>query len=168
MRGQSDDHDDVDHAPLTSSGRKDVFAKLMDYLARRTYSEFELRQKLEAAYPLEDVDDAISRAKLRGWIAPAEETAARLVGELNRKRKGQRLISQYLEAKGLPSVALDPELEFAKARELLTAKFKHDFETEGPLAQDLMPKAQRLLFNRGFDSDTGPSSPCAPTLRLVG
>lgn len=136
------------------SPRKSAFDKMMDYLARRGYSEFELAKKLAQDYAPEDIEDAIGRAKESGWILPPDEMAERVAIELNRKRKGHRFINQFLKSKGLPPVKEDADTEFAKARELLESKLKHDFEQDGPLPRDLVPKAQRLLFNRGFNGDT--------------
>ena len=133
--------------------RKSAEAKMMDYLARRAHSELELRAKLVRDYDEFDVDTAIERAKQSGWLTPPEEASERVTEELTRKRKGHRYINQFLEQKGLPPVAEDAEAEFAKARELLAQRLKHDF-SEGPLPEELVEKAQRMLFNRGFNGET--------------
>ncbi len=132
---------------------KSAYNKMMDFLARREYSEFELRQKLSTHFPEDDVTDAIDRAKQQGWLAKPEETAERVAGDLARKNKGHRYIRQFLEQKGLPEVVENPEEEIARARGLIAQKLKHDL-AESPLPADLVEKAQRILFNRGFDEET--------------
>lgn len=132
--------------------RKSCYEKMMDHLARRSYSEFELRRKLEPYYAKDDIDDAISRAVASKWLTPAEEMSEKIADDLGRKRKGHRFINQALKQKGLPPVKEDTEAEFEKARALVSARLKHDF-SEGPLPRELYEKAQRLLYTRGFTSD---------------
>jgi regulatory protein len=146
--GETGDND-VPYIP-----RKSAYNKMMDHLARRSFSELELRKKLSQDYAEEDVEDAVSRAREAGWLTPPEEAAERVAAELARKRKGHRYINQFLKQKGLPPVAENPDEEFSKAREFLATKLKHDFESDGPLPRELYEKAQRLLFNRGFSSET--------------
>lgn len=141
-------------------GRKERFArksartKAMDFLARRGYSENELRLKLLRDYPADDVEDAVANARENGWLSAPEEIAERVAAELGRKKKGHRFVNQFLKAKGLPPVAKDLDAEVERARELLSTKLKHDFETDGPLPYEARAKAQRLLMNRGFDIET--------------
>lgn len=152
-KGEALDSGDTGSEDTPRFPRKSAYNKMMDYLARRGFSEFELRQKLLQDYAEGDVDDAIERAKESGWITPPDEMAERVALELGRKRKGHRFINQFLKQKGLPPVAENPDEEFAKARELLEARLKHDF-SEGPLPRELYEKAQRILFNRGFNGET--------------
>ena len=127
---------------------------MMDYLARRSHTELELSEKLLQHYALEDVEDALTRAKAAGWILPPEEMSVRVAEELTRKRKGHRFINQFLEQKGLPPVKEDVEAEMAKAREILESKLNHSFDDDGLIPEALVPKAQRLLANRGFETET--------------
>lgn len=50
-------------------------------------------------------------------------------------------------------MAENADEELAKARELLESRLKHDFN-DGPLPHELYEKAQRILFNRGFNGET--------------
>jgi SOS response regulatory protein OraA/RecX len=137
------------HAP-----RKSAYAKMMDYLSRRELSEFELRAKLLKLYAEDDVDDALKQAKQSNWLPAPEEMSERVAATLARKNKGHHFINAYLEQKGLPPVMENLENEVVRARDLIASKFKHDFETNGALPGDLTAQAQRLLFNRGFSSET--------------
>ena len=152
-KGEALESGEIDAGPDERYPRKTAYNKMMDYLARRSYSEFELRQKLLQDYAEDDVDNAIERAKESGWITPPEEMAEKVAAELGRKRKGHRFINQFLKHKGLPPVSENADEELAKARELLEARLKHDF-SEGPLPRELFDKAQRILFNRGFSGET--------------
>jgi SOS response regulatory protein OraA/RecX len=134
--------------------RKSARHKAMDFLARRGYSENELRLKLLRDYPEDDVEDAITHVRENNWLSPPEEIAERVAAELGRKKKGHRFINQFLKSKGLPAVTKDLDSEVEKARELVSAKMKHDFETDGPLPWEAKMKAQRILMNRGFDLET--------------
>ncbi|RYZ70304.1 MAG: regulatory protein RecX [Proteobacteria bacterium] len=131
--------------------------KVMDLLAKRSHSELELRQKLEAdpsEYAPEDIDDALQAAIENKWLMEPSELSALLAEELRRKGKGLLHINQVLESKGLPPVPEDSESDLDRAKQLLASKLGHDFESAGQLPEELEAKAQRLLMNRGFDEET--------------
>lgn len=128
--------------------------KAMDFLARRGYSEQELRLKLSRDYADDDVEDAITHCRENNWLSAPEEIAERVAVELSRKNKGHRFINQFLKSKGLPPVEKDLDAEVEKAKGIIASKLRHDFETDGPLPFESKAKAQRLLMNRGFDVET--------------
>lgn len=98
-KGEALESGETESGELERRPRKSAYNKMMDYLARRGFSEFELRQKLLQDYPEDDVNDAVARAREAGWILPPEEMAERVALELGRKRKGHRFINQFLKSK---------------------------------------------------------------------
>ena len=78
----------------------DVVAR---FLARRDYSEYELRQRLQQKdYSAEEIDAAMEEAIQRRWLLPPEELATRVARELHAKGKSYRYIANYLTSKKLP------------------------------------------------------------------
>jgi regulatory protein len=122
----------------------------MDYLARRSHSELELRQKLSRDYAVDDVEDAIQNAHQHGWMMDPEELSQRVSIELGRKRKGHRFINQFLKNKGLPPIARNSEDEMRKCRAIITSKLS----SEGPFNYEEQKKIYRWLTARGFDDET--------------
>lgn len=147
---------EIEEAKKGNSPRRGKSArhKAMDFLARRGYSEQELRLKLSRDYAEDDVEDAITHVRENNWLSAPEEIAERVAAELGRKNKGHRFVNQFLKSKGLPPVAKDLEAEVERAKAIIASKLRHDFETDGPLPFDSKAKAQRLLANRGFDIET--------------
>jgi regulatory protein len=133
-----------------SRPRKKAREKVMDLLARRDHSEFELRKKLSAFYEVDEVNDAIEHAKQNKWLRDPRDLAASVAEHLARKNKGARYIQQYLSSRGLPSVAQNFEDEHRKALELVATKLR----AEPPFAFEMKNKIARLLKNRGFDDET--------------
>ena len=122
----------------------------MDLLARRNYSERELRTKLAKhadGYSSSAIDAAILAAREDKWLLPDAELSEQVAATLARKKKGHRYINQYLKLKGLPPVTHDAETEFEKGRALLEAKLSGTGEKD-------RAKARRLLANRGFAIET--------------
>lgn len=123
--------------------------KMMDLLARRDHSEKELRQKLkERDFSPEQIDTALEYAAQNGWLRPPAELSEKVAEELHRKLKGIIFINNYLEEKGLPKVAQDPEVELEKARTIM----KNKLGGETSEFNDLQ-KIGRALQARGFTSD---------------
>lgn len=125
--------------------------KLMDLLARRDHSEQELRTKLRRRkFSEEEIDRAISEARDHNWMAPPKEIGEKYAQSLHNKNKGIHYINHQLQSKGLPTLAMDSDLELEKAQRVVENKFpdlkKLDRDDKGRVA--------RLLSARGFDSDT--------------
>ena len=125
--------------------RKNALDRMQNILARRPHSESELRRKLSRYHSVEEVQDAIVRAKDYGWLANEDELSVRVCEELHRKRKGFFFIQKFLKEKGLPEVQMDSEVELEKARaliETLRRRGATDRQTLG-----------RKLQARGFQID---------------
>ena len=137
----------------------------MDLLAARAHSESELREKLQATLAKnedlsaqeisEAIEDAVFAAKKNNWLIAPAELSENIAQDLHRRQKGIEYINAYLENKGLPTIAMDSELELEKARAIMKNKYrlKDDNEpqefSEGDLA-----KMGQLLTSRGFDPET--------------
>lgn len=128
--------------------------RLMDLLARRNYSELEIKQKLGPYYPELEIQNAIEFARESKWLLPPEELSEQVANSLNRKRKGHRFINQYLRTKGLPPVQRNTDEEVEKGVALAHVKLARKLALELPLDFDDQRKIQRLLVNRGYDEDT--------------
>lgn len=124
---------------------------VMYLLAKRDYSEKELRERLERndKYQQETVEQVIEDAWKNKWLLPPEELAQKVARHLHEKLKGHLYIVQYLRKKGLPAVEMDEELEADKASEIVARKYKNQTED----FKDRV-KIQRFLASRGFLSPT--------------
>jgi SOS response regulatory protein OraA/RecX len=131
---------------------------LMNLLARRNYSPFEIRQKFAALYPSEETEAAIAFARESKWLPVDEEISERTAAALSRKRKGHRFVNQYLKAKGLPPVKKNPVEEVAIAVQLVQSKLARllasELVSDYEFQRKFQKKVQRLLANRGFDDET--------------
>lgn len=124
---------------------------MMYLLAKRDYSEKELRERLERndKYLQETVEQVIEDAWKNNWLLPPEELAQRVARRLHEKLKGHMYISHYLRQKGLPEVDFDEDLEAEKAAEIIARKYKNqtqDFKDQ--------VKIKRFLASRGFFGST--------------
>jgi regulatory protein len=137
---------------MKERGAKSASEKAMDYLARRSHSELELRQKLSRTYGSLEVEAAIAYAKENGWMTEPAELSERVAIELRRKHKGVRFINQFLKNKGLPSVAKDPDEEVSKAIEVIESKLRT--RLKGEFGFEEQQKVYRWLATRGFDEET--------------
>lgn len=125
--------------------------KLMDLLARRDHSEKELRTKLKQRdFTSEEIEQAISDARERKWLATPAEIGAKYADSLHGKNKGIHYINHHLQAKGLPTIPMDSDLELEKARRLVENKFS---AADG-LSKTELAKVGRFLVSRGFDAET--------------
>jgi SOS response regulatory protein OraA/RecX len=145
-----DDESPEDDGHRRRTPQRSAHDKVMDLLARRGYSEFELRQKLACDYTAEQITEAIEFARENGWMVDPAELSERVRGELNRKRKSHRYIQQFLQAKGLPKAAREPDDEVQKARALIESKL----DKQAPFDYEDQKKIYRWLANRGFDDET--------------
>lgn len=131
---------------------------LMNLLARRNYSPFEIREKFAELYPADEIETAIAEARASKWLLPEEELAARTAAALSRKHKGHRFVNQYLKAKGLPPVAKNAAEEIATGTALVQSKLARmlasGLQSDWEFQREFKQKAQRLLANRGFDDET--------------
>jgi len=124
---------------------------VMDLLSRREHSEIELKRKLKIREFSEDeIQAAIGKAKEGRWLASPEDTAERLVEQLNLKNKGINYINATLAEKGLPAVKRDEALELEKAQALVKTKYSGFSE----YTREQKAKVARFLASRGFDLDT--------------
>jgi regulatory protein len=128
--------------------------QMLDILSRRDHSEKELRDKLQAGFPSEEIEKAIQFAKEKGWLPSSPEDNLRqsekIAAELSRRGKGQVYINHYLEKKGLGPVSMDSAAELEKAIELVKNKFS-DFQQ---MDQKEKTRVARFLASRGFDFET--------------
>jgi regulatory protein len=137
-----------------SKPRRSARARLMDLLARRNYSPTEIRLKLGEDYPENEIEAAIEFARESRWLIPEDEMAKQVASSLSRKKKGHRYVQQYLRNKGLPPITKDSEAELENSLALVRSKFARTLASGQTFDYECQKKAQRLLFNRGFDEAT--------------
>ena len=132
--------------------------KMMDYLAVRDHSELELRKKLATKFERAEIDRAIEFAKENKWLpqTPQEEAALsqRAAATLSRKKKGIGYINMFLQEIGLPQVSADPDLELAKAEQLVKNKLRSLNKNENADGLKVQLKISRFLQSRGFQHTT--------------
>ena len=135
--------------------RKPCQHRMMDFLAKRNYSEKELRQKLARSYYQyneDEINEAIQYAKDHNYLLPPEELSQRVALQLHQKNKGFLYINNYLREKGLPPINKDSDLEINKALDIIGRRFSS--EETSSFSFDEKQKIQRQLYNRGFDLET--------------
>lgn len=139
-------------AQLKSSGYKPMSAydKIIYYLSRRDHSEKELVQKMRRKYSVEEIQQALAKAKAKNWITPPDRLSQKMAESLHRKLKGHMLILKTLKEKGLPPIVRDLQLEVEKAADYLQKYLRIKAKR---VTADIQ-KLQRALLQRGFDSET--------------
>lgn len=126
---------------------------LLYLLAKREYSEAELRNKLQLkAYGSEEINQAIEHAQTNGWQSD-ERFATSYVRYRSQQGYGPRRLKQELQQKGIKewviSQALsESEIDFFSLAERL-------FEKKRPYDWDLKTKQKmwRYMLSHGFYSD---------------
>lgn len=124
---------------------RDAFAKAIKLLARRNYSEKELRNKL-SEFDFDVVEKILEKLKKKGFIDD-KKLAERISEKGFEKKKGLYYIINNLKRRGIPEEIINQ------------IKERFDFEREYKIAEDLiLKKRKRSLFlylkGRGFSSET--------------
>ncbi len=123
----------------------------MDMISRRECSEAELLEKLQQkGFSSEEIDRALKKAKEQKWIANPHDASQSLAQQMHLKKKGIEFINKTLEAKGLPTISRDENLELEKAESLVKTKYSGFLE----FGKEEKIKVMRFLASRGFDSST--------------
>ncbi len=136
--------------------KKSARDKIIDYLAISDHSRQDLTTKLQRLeYSENEIAHALDAAEAAGWLLSNEKMAAKVTEALHRKNKGYLYIVQYLEAKGLPPLPIDAELELEKAQKLLQSHFSK-LSKSNPADKNETDKIKiaQFLKNRGFDTQT--------------
>ncbi|MBE6384563.1 MAG: regulatory protein RecX [Lentisphaerae bacterium] len=138
---------------------KNALEKAMDFLAIRPLTERELRSKLQLSgrYSLEDIDEAVSLCRTRGYLND-ELLAADAAQFLNSGGRGSGMIRKKLRARGVPDSALaqaleaiSPEAELEAARNAADGKIR--LLIRGKDMRKKKEKLFRFLISRGFAPD---------------
>lgn len=124
--------------------------KIIDYLQRRDHSEKELRLKLKKfEYSSEEIEAALAWVKERNYLAEPVELSKRHIERLQKQKKGQNYIQQYLHKKGLPPCPIDKNSELHNAIELA----KQIAVKNDTLDRKIREKIGRKLLSRGYSPD---------------
>jgi regulatory protein len=136
---------------MTKLKKKSAFEKILDYLSIRDHSEKEIRNKLtQKEFETSEIDEGLELAQEQGLMLEPAQLSESLSGQLHRKSKGILYINQYLNSKGLPSVAADWNLETEKAHTLVLKRFNKNPPYTIEEKQDIY----RYLTNRGYADQT--------------
>lgn len=112
----------------------------LNLLARKDYSEYELRQKL-SEYPNSEIDEVIEKLKERGLLSD-ERYAERLIDKFIRKKYGFLKVKMELEKRGLNNF-----------QDLLNDMYTKDLEEENVryfLDKKPKEKLYNYLIQKGF------------------
>ena len=143
--------------PDSKALRKEALRSLANLLARRPYSEKELRQRLLKKFPPETAEYALAEAKKQRWLKPDDELALLFAQSLHEKNKGWLYIKSRLRQRGLPLPEYDRERERQKARALLAKKQIFLDGLSESQRRMVFGKARQLLQNRGFEEEIAKS-----------
>ncbi len=124
--------------------------KIVQYLAIRDHSVLELQQKMmQKKYTSKEIQEGIAWAMEKNLIAEPSKVSEMMSSGLHRKNKGILYINQYLEAKGLPPIAADWDLEVEKAERFCKKQFANP-----PYTFEQKQDIYRVLSRRGFVDQT--------------
>ena len=123
--------------------------KIVRLLSTRLHSRKELLLKLLRTFSPEVVEKAFLWAVEENLIVDEEKIAEQVVGELDRKLKGDIYIRLYLRKKGLPEVSLSESKEWERARQLLLKMTSKEVTMD---QQKFREKAAQKLQARGYTS----------------
>ena len=124
--------------------------KMATLLAKKNYSEKELKEKLQRDFDPSTIEWALNYGRDQKWILPPKTHAQRVVHQLLIKKKGLHYICQYLRRKGLPQVEISQSLQKENAKDLVERKYG-DIKN---LSYEAKRKAHGMLKNRGYEDST--------------
>ena len=145
--------DDISLKVEESESSSKCFGSLLNYLARRMYSEFELRTRLlEKDFLNKQIDEAIEKAKAYKYINDNEfgEMFVREKQKLN--KWGKEKIRFELKQKGVSFFDewIDLNLEIENADFHFEKKIK---QIKGKTEIEKINKVKRFLIGKGFSVD---------------
>ena len=130
---------------------------LTHLLARRDYSEAEIRQKMrEKAFPDEDIEQAIAHCQQRNWQSDQRFAENYVRYRANRGYGIHRIKQELRQLKGVPDAVIEQaiaesEIDWtAIAQAVLAKKFPQFTEKQSP---KMKQKMWQYMFSHGFTSD---------------
>ncbi len=137
-----------------SDDKKQVRNYAFYLLARRDYSQFELKQKLMSRYAQESfIDELIEELVSAGWVDDARYVES-FVRSKSEKCFGPNYIRYELERKGITDDYLNEQLASgdvdwtAQATSLLKKRLRGK-----DVNQEILIKQKRYLYQRGFEPE---------------
>lgn len=130
---------------------------LVNLLARREYSEFEIRNKMqEKAFSEEDIDAAINQCQARNWQSDRRFAENYLNARAQKGYGVGRIRQELRQLKGVSSDVIDEVLQeteidwYEMAEKLLRKKFPDYTEPQTP---KMKQKIWQYMASHGFRSD---------------
>ncbi|TNH01462.1 recombination regulator RecX [Testudinibacter sp. TR-2022] len=130
---------------------------LLNLLARRDYSVYEIQQKMRAkAFSEAEIETVIEHCQLKGWQSDQRFCQHFLLAR-SRKGYGPLRIRQELQQKGIETALIAQQLAtdqidwFALAEQVFAKKYGDHTPTEWTPV--LKQKAWRFMLSRGFQTD---------------
>ncbi|MGZ3690350.1 MAG: regulatory protein RecX [Pseudobdellovibrio sp.] len=144
-------HKPENKTPTLNEAKK----KLMDFVARREYSEKELREKLSVLISPEMLDQVIRWGYEKKWLSSPRELQTDWSERLSKRGQGVKKINQKLESLGLETLKSDFEQELQKARKFVSTKWSSvDFQNiDLTESRKLRAKVVRFLSSRGYEAE---------------
>jgi regulatory protein len=137
---------------------------VINWISRRDYSEFELKQKLERIAPPGTMNEVISWCHQQKLILSPEVMTEMVIQKFDRQKKGIEQINHQLRKMGLVEILEDTSIELEKSTQLIFKKIGQILRTKPWSSLDFeekqMVKAKvfRFLATRGFSSEIIESS----------
>lgn len=137
---------------------KIALAYLLNLLARRDYSAYEIQQKMaDKDFSAEDIEQVLTHCQQKNWQSD-QRFCENYLSARSRKGYGPTRIRQELQQKGIENSLISQQLQhceidwFAVAENLFNKKYvKFDRQDWTP---SLKQKAWRFMLSRGFTSDS--------------
>lgn len=134
---------------------RQIREKIVYYLHRRDHSAKELQQKLKRfEYPADLILTGIEWAKERGYLGDPQRLSERHVERLQKKKKGQKYIQNYLSQKGLPPARIDTDEELSNARKIAQSMIQKIQSSKTKTAHKNPPLNSQNFMQKSIEIDT--------------
>ena len=134
-----------------------AFNYIVNLLARREYSEFEIRNKMqEKAFPEEEIDQAIAQCQAKNWQSDRRFAENYLNSRAQKGYGAIRIRQELRQLKGVSSEIIDETLMetevdwYEMAENLLRKKFPDYADPQTP---KMKQKMWQYMMSHGFRSD---------------
>lgn len=134
-----------------------AFNYIVNLLARREYSEFELRNKMqEKAFAEEEIDAALTQCQAKNWQSDRRFAENYLNSRAQKGYGAVRIRQELRQLKGVSAEVIDEMLQeceidwYALAENLLRKKFPDYAEPQTP---KMKQKIWQYMASHGFRAD---------------
>ena len=138
---------------------KKAFSYVLNLLAKRAYSESELRKKLQARKLItsEEIDQLIDKLKKVKYVDDRLFAENYIYSQLRRKPQGIKMLEQNLRKKGIAKEIINDKLQKVELDEkelALSLIRKKETSLKNLNLKQKEQKLYRFLLARGFKAET--------------